>query len=345
MTKREFVRGLVAGAVVAAVRPGAARAERFRILGGAPGAETLLVEGRSSAEFRTLVTGVTPGGRRAYGALEVLWLRGAVVASPLAAATLDEARAAGTLTVVERERPTVPALLVENRGTTHVLLLAGEILLGGKQNRVVVEDVLLPPRSGPVDLQVYCVEQGRWSGAARGFGGGDTVAAPGLRAKVLERRGQDEVWREVDRYAARLAAPSATSSYQAMQDAPGVRAHRQDAERALGAGVPPGTLGAAAFVGGGFAGLDLFADPGLFAREWPKLLRAHAVEAYARRGAKPADADALGARVAQLLRAAGAAEGVLRQSAGVGRLFEFRVAGARGAALVAEGQVVHAAIL
>ena len=345
MTKREFVRGLAAGALGAAAWPSGARAERFRVLGDGRGPEALVVEGRESPEFRKLVAGVTPGARRAYGALEVLWLHGAPAPAPLAVTTLDEARAAGTLGVTERERATVPALLVDNRGTTHVLLLAGEILLGGKQNRIVVEDVLLPPRSGPVDLQVYCVEQGRWSGAAPQFGAGGAVAAPALRAKVLERRGQREVWREVDRYAARLAAPSATSSYQAIQDAPPVRAHQADAERALGAGAAPGALGAAAFVAGSFAGLDVFADPGLFAREWPKLLRAHAVEAYDRRGVEPrADARALRARVAELLRAAAAAEGVLRRGAGVGRLFEFRVAGGRGAALVAEGQVVHAAL-
>ncbi len=52
-----------------------------------------------------------------------------------------------------------------------MVLLAGEILLGGKQNRVMTEDILLPPLSAPVDLQVYCVEQGRWSVSASGGGG------------------------------------------------------------------------------------------------------------------------------------------------------------------------------
>jgi len=67
-------------------------------------------------------------------------------------------------------------------------------------------------------------------------------------------------------------------------------------------------------------------------------------EAPGRGGEPRADARALRARVAELLRAAAAAEGVLRRGAGVGRLFEFRVAGGRGAALAAEGQVVHAAL-
>src|SRR5437899_10335990 len=87
----------------------------------------------------------------------------------------------------------------------HVLLLAGEILLGGKQNRIVVEDVLVPPLSGPLTLPVYCVEQGRWAGDAKPFTTRGSFAAPGLRARMLERSDQREVWAEVDRYATRAA--------------------------------------------------------------------------------------------------------------------------------------------
>jgi hypothetical protein len=45
------------------------------------------------------------------------------------------------------------------------------------------------------------------------------------------------------------------------------------------------------------------------------------------------------------VRAAGKVEGTLRTNAGAGRLFEFRVDGHRGAALVFEDRVIHAAIL
>ena len=45
------------------------------------------------------------------------------------------------------------------------------------------------------------------------------------------------------------------------------------------------------------------------------------------------------------LRAAVGAVGRVRRGLGVGRLVEFRVDRRRGSALVAEGQVVHVAIL
>ena len=348
MTKREFCTGLAVGAGAAVARPVMAWAERIRILGGgARDPEWPVEAGHVSPELRTFLAGVRVGARRGHRALQVFWLHASPVAPPLGVATLEEARGRGELLITERERATVPALVVENRGKSHVLLLAGEILLGGKQNRIVTEDILLPPLSGPVDLRVYCVEQGRWSASDGGtsFGARGTFAAPQLRAKVMERKGQREVWAEVDRYSARAAAPSATGSYQAIDDKPEVKAHQQDVEQALAAQTMPGAHGAAVFVGGSFTGLDLFQDASLFTREWPKLLRAHAVEAYGRPALHDVDEPGLRGRVEDLLRKSATTEGSLRRNAGVGRLFEFRVAQARGSALVAEGQVVHAAIL
>src|SRR5262249_41898137 len=192
------------------------------------------------------------------------------------------------LLITEREQATVPELVVENRGKGPVLLMAGEILLGGKQNRVLTEDLLLPPRSGPRPVGVYCVEQGRGAARADGFEARGSFAAPGLRAKVLEKEGQGRVWAEVERQARSAAAPSPTGSYQAIYDKPEVKAHLADAEQALDHRTAPGALGAAVFVADALVGVDFFDDPALFARQWPKLLRAQAVEAYRRPPEPPA---------------------------------------------------------
>jgi hypothetical protein len=80
-------------------------------------------------------------------------------------------------------------------------------------------------------------------------------------------------------------------------------------------------------------------------REWPKLLRAHAVEAYRKVMSTDVSEAALRAQVQGLLAQAGRAEGSLRGSAGVGQLFEFRAGTGRGAALIFEGRAIHAAIL
>jgi hypothetical protein len=258
--------------------------------------------------------------------------------------TLDEARQRGDLRIVEREHATVPTLIVENRGKSHVLLLAGEILLGGKQNRVLVEDVLLPPASGPRDIGVYCVEQGRWAGRSKEFEAKGSFAAPGLRSRLMEKTDQARVWAEVDRYARAAAAPSPSRDYQAVYEQPDVKAHVEGAARDLGE-PPAAALGAAVFVGRALAGLDLFGDPSLFARQWPKLLRAQALDAYQRPPETPADEKGLRGRVEELLRVVATAPGSARTNAGVGQLVESRVEGHRAAALIHAGRVVHLAVL
>jgi hypothetical protein len=161
----------------------------------------------------------------------------------------------------------------------------------------------------------------------------------------MEKADQGRVWAEVDRYARSAAAPSPTGSYQAIYDQPQVKAHLDEATRVLDERAAAGAVGAAVFVGPALSGLDLFADPALFAREWPKLLRAQAVEAYRRTVGPDTDEGGLRARVERLVRAAASAEGSLRTNAGVGQLFETRVGDHRAAALTFEGRVVHAAIL
>jgi len=235
--------------------------------------------------------------------------------------------------------------VIDNRGRVHVLLLAGEILLGGKQNRIVVEDVLVPSLSGPLMLPVYCVEQGRWSGGARAFTTRGSFAAPGLRARMLERSDQRDVWAEVDRYAKQAAALSPTGSYQAIHDKAEVQAYQKDVEGALGPGIAPGTQGAAVFAAGALVGLDLFQDPSLFAREWPKLLRAQALETYGRRVEDKTHEPRQRALLSDLLRAAAEVRGMVRHGIGAGWLVEFRPSRFGGSALVAEGQVVHVAVL
>ena len=61
----------------------------------------------------------------------------------------------------------VNQLVLINRGKRPLLLLAGEIVTGGKQDRVIGKDRIVPAESDPVDLSVFCVEPGGGRGRAR----------------------------------------------------------------------------------------------------------------------------------------------------------------------------------
>jgi ARG/rhodanese/phosphatase superfamily protein len=343
--RRRDVLTTLALALATCLPPGPARAQGPRILREPSPGDLDLAAGRPSPETAACLRSLRLGAVHARGPLTVVWLGGETPRIALDIATLEEARRAGSVTIAEHERATVPTLVVENRGATYVLVLAGEILLGGKQNRVMTEDVLLPPGSGPKDVAVYCVEQGRWSAPRAEFDARGSFAAPGLRSQVLARSTQTRVWSEVDRYSHLAAAPSPTRSYQHVLEQPEVKAHVDAVQSTPGLQAAGSALGAAAFVGPDLRGIDVFRTPGLFAREWPKLLAAYAVEAYGRPSAAEADERRVRGRVAEALQTAAKAAGSVRGSAGVGHLFEFRIADLRGAALVASGGVVHAALL
>ena len=89
--------------------------------------------------------------------------------------TLDEGLRSGEVVVTEAgnvqgliRRHQAPAirhdgaqvnrLVLVNNSKRPLLLLAGEIVSGGKQDRVIGKDRIVPPESDPVDLSVFCVE-------------------------------------------------------------------------------------------------------------------------------------------------------------------------------------------
>ncbi len=113
-------------------------------------------------------------------------------------ATLSEAMEKGI--VVVKETGNVQELSIENLSkTVTVFLNAGDIVKGGRQDRTVRDDLVLPPQSGKVPLATFCVESGRWTRR-----GGEDAAAFSANSKVLSSRNlkmaaryglnQSEVW-------------------------------------------------------------------------------------------------------------------------------------------------------
>src|SRR5437762_10914156 len=96
----------------------------------------------------------------------------------------------------------VNRLVLVNNSKKPLLLLAGEIVTGGKQDRIIGKDRLVPAESDPVDLSVFCVEPGRWVANSAKFGASQAMyggagndpkapapmailAQPSVRAKAM----------------------------------------------------------------------------------------------------------------------------------------------------------------
>src|SRR5262244_2706714 len=107
--------------------------------------------------------GVRLSGPHAHDNLAIYFVHGPSAAGPVPL-TLAEAVAKGVVEVIETGR--VNDLEIENRGSEQVFVQAGDIVKGGKQDRVLTVSFLLPAKSGRLPIASYCVEQGRWS--ARG---------------------------------------------------------------------------------------------------------------------------------------------------------------------------------
>jgi len=123
--------------------------------------------------------------------------------------------------VVQRDAAEVNRLVLVNNSKRPLLLLAGEIVAGGKQDRVIGKDRIVPPESDPVDLSVFCVEPGRWvatserfgpsgtmygGGSTSGLQGGTLMAQPSVRAKAMGDKNQNEVWAAVREQKAAISA-------------------------------------------------------------------------------------------------------------------------------------------
>ena len=92
----------------------------------------------------------------------------------------------------------VNRLVLLNNSDRPLLLLAGEIVTGGKQDRIIGKDRIVPAHSDPVDLSVFCVEPGRWTGSTDEFKSmGAQMAQPAVRGRAMADKDQQKVWDSV----------------------------------------------------------------------------------------------------------------------------------------------------
>jgi hypothetical protein len=66
-------------------------------------------------------------------------------------------------TAQTRQANDVNRLAVLNKSDRPLYLMPGEIIVGGQQDRVIGQELVIAPGSRPVPIDVYCVEQGRWA--------------------------------------------------------------------------------------------------------------------------------------------------------------------------------------
>jgi len=195
----------------------------------------------------------------------------------------------------------VNRLVLENNSRKPLLLLAGEIVTGGKQDRVIGADRIVPPDSGPIDLGVFCVEPGRWVGSSANFGSmGNQMAQPSVRIPAMAEHNQQSVWDNVrasnEKMAAALPAPAAaevqsTTSYAKVFSNAEVAATLnaeyggESGELAISHELEQkGAVGVVVAIDGQIQWADVFGSTDLLVRYLPKLVQSYVAQAVTERG-------------------------------------------------------------
>ena len=209
--------------------------------------------------------------------------------------TLDDGMENGTVVVSELgQGGSVNELQLENRSTKALFLMAGEVVLGGQQDRIIGRDTIIPPRQKQ-PVSVYCVEHGRWSGK-KGFHTGKALAHGKLRVQA-NFAGQAKVWEEVADKNQKRKTANETDTYRQIaekKDEKDVGGYTKTLGAALAA--VPGAekmVGFAVVVNGQVVAVEQFASPALYRKLEAKLIRSYALDAVDQpvaKDAKPAAA-------------------------------------------------------
>ncbi|MBS1746241.1 MAG: hypothetical protein JST21_08750 [Bacteroidetes bacterium] len=91
----------------------------------------------------------------------------------------------------------VSTLLVKNKSNENVMLMSGEMVQGGKQDRAFGETTIIPRRKKKNYIPVFCVEKGRWDDKAKTFRHAGTADAK-VRKQIDVTRRQSKLWKVID---------------------------------------------------------------------------------------------------------------------------------------------------
>lgn len=204
--------------------------------------------------------------------------------------------------VIVRETNHVNELSIENVSAEDVFVQAGDIVKGGRQDRVLAVDFILPPKVGSIPISAFCVEQSRWQ--QRGeesvdhFTLTEMAANYSLRQAIVDVATQAGVWNEVELSQDKLtvALPKDVRSELSPTSLPLALENKavQDSTTPYIDNLSPlayrwnDVIGFAFAINDELKSADVYSSHTMFERFWPRLLKAAAVEAVATAGVKHA---------------------------------------------------------
>ncbi len=190
----------------------------------------------------------------------------------------------------------VNSLTIQNKSQDTVYLMAGDVIKGGKQDRLIAQDMIVPPRT-LTDISVFCVEPNRWSyegnpdetseqQAAQdkkifAFTGYYNVASNEIRKTAKQTKDQKAVWAKVGEWTEANNAKSESGSYTNLEQSEDYTSKRNEYLKVFLNDFKNtnNTIGVIAVSGDKVLGADIFNHPDLFDKQLPGLLHSYITDA------------------------------------------------------------------
>ncbi|WP_298501101.1 ARPP-1 family domain-containing protein [uncultured Methanobrevibacter sp.] len=192
--------------------------------------------------------------------------------------TLKKGFELGLVEVKECEKPQVNTLIVVNNSVSPLLLVDGEEIIGGDQNRIVNATVIIDAQS-EMHIPVNCTEHGRW-GYKHEFKPSEYILNSRTRfAKTHARRSnrdvQTEVWNSIDRLE---SLHNVSSKTQAMSET--YERKKTDLNELVKSfEICKGQTGVVIIIDGEVKGFEIFFNAEIYAEYHEKILKSYLIDA------------------------------------------------------------------
>jgi hypothetical protein len=250
----------------------------------AVGSQRMPVKADEALPVKNLIRSLELGKPLEHGGLTIIPVHMDRIQDPTSYFTLEDAFRNGWLLISEVEGGRVPQVKISNLSKKTVFLMGGEILSGCRQDRILAQDILLAPGTKNLLAPVFCVEQGRWHQTSSGFTSKQNLGTPALRATAQKKSAaaQSEIWDRIAAENRKMGVESITDAYQDAYESEDIRSAIQSIEKKMGdvAFLQDDTVGVIIGIGGELASVDIFANPNLFAKQWPKILKSSALSSF-----------------------------------------------------------------